>query len=198
MTAIPRIPEPRRPDPRISEPRRPDPRRPDPRRTLRLAAVLAAVSLHSALVPAGAVRRRQRLQVCSAARLLTALGVRVHVVPPASAWPRTGGRLLLAGDPGPLGDLALLTAVPRTTAGWAVVGHRALPARRRRGPAPVEPAGGIPCPVLIAYRTPDGRPVPPPRTLAEVLSARGLVVEVRLLSPLHPGTVDRRPAALAA
>jgi hypothetical protein len=150
------------------------------RRRLQLAAALAGLHVRSALVPPQATRRRQRLQVCGAARVLTALGVRVQVVPPAVPWPRTGGRLLLDHDaPGWLGDLALVTAVPRTTVGWADVCRRVLPG------APVEPAGTTPdsaiCPVTLGYRTDAGPLGRAPRGVAEIVALRGLVVEVRLL-----------------
>jgi hypothetical protein len=151
------------------------------RRRLQLAATLAGLHVRTALVPPHATRRRQRLQVCGAARVLTALGVRVRVVPPTTPWPRTGGRLLLDRDaPGWLGDLALVTAVPRTTGGWAAVCRRVLPG------AAVEPAGphadSVICPVAVTYRTDAGPLDRAPRDVSEIVALRGLVVEVRLLS----------------
>lgn len=161
------------------------------RRRLQLAATLAGLHVRTALVPPHATRRRQRLQVCGAARVLTALGVRVQVVPPAVPWPRTGGRLLLDGDPGWLGDLALVTAVPRTTAGWAAVCRRVLPG------APTGPAGGAGsaiCPVTLAYRTDAGPLGRAPRDVPEIVALRGLVVEVRLL----PAAGASAPGEVAA
>jgi 1-acyl-sn-glycerol-3-phosphate acyltransferase len=51
--------------------------------------------------------------VCSAARILTALGVRVEVTPSTLAWPRAdGGRLVVANHISWIDDLALLSVVP--------------------------------------------------------------------------------------
>jgi hypothetical protein len=54
---------------------------------LRLAGALAG-STANTLPASPSGRRRQRLLVVRAARLLTALGVRVEVRAPAVAWPR--------------------------------------------------------------------------------------------------------------
>lgn len=166
------------------------------RRRLRLVATLAGLHVRTALVPPHATRRRQRLQVCGAARVLTALGVRVRVLPPATPWPRTGGRLLLDRDsPGWLGDLALVTAVPRTTAGWATVCRRVLPG------APAAPAGPASdsaiCPVALTYRTDAGPLGRAPRDLQEIVALRGLVVEVHLLPAVDASAARDRLRAAA-
>jgi hypothetical protein len=151
------------------------------RRRLSYSLTLAGARARATLVAAGSVRRRQTLQVCSAARLLAALGIRVVVVQPPTAWPRhRPQRLVVHNEAGLLGDLALLTAVPRTTRGWAAVADRVLPVG-----APLRDASeddAVPCPVTVACRTLDGPLVAPPRTLGEVVALRGLVVEVRLLA----------------
>jgi len=142
---------------------------------------LAGVRARASLAIACSVRRRQSLQVCSAARLLTALGVRVVVVQPPTPWPRERAhRLVARNDAGLLGDLALLTAVPRTTHGWAAVADRVLPVGSRvRAAQPADPAL---CPVTVTYRTDEGPLPAPPRTLNEVVALRGLLIEVRLLA----------------
>jgi hypothetical protein len=136
------------------------------RRRVRLTATLAAASLRSALVPERAVRRRQRDQVCRAARILTALGVRVRVVQPPVPWPRTD-RFVLPNSVSWLGDLALITAVPGT-------------------PLAPTASGAVACPVTIRFRTPAGYLTADevPRTPADVVAVRDLVVEVHLQSPL--------------
>jgi hypothetical protein len=122
-----------------------------------------------------------RLQVCGAANLLTALGVRVDVVQPATPWPRgRGHRLLVENTAGLLGDLALLVGVPRTTGGWSDVADRVLPLRPSRTAAR-STAGAVVCPVSIAYRDAAGPLLAVPRTLNDVVAIRGLVIEVRLL-----------------
>ncbi|MGY1811956.1 hypothetical protein [Blastococcus sp. SYSU D00820] len=69
----------------------------------------AAAVTRSGLLPTGS----RRAAVCGAARLLTALGVRVEVHASRTAWPRTGpAPLVVANRVSPLDDLALLTAVP--------------------------------------------------------------------------------------
>jgi hypothetical protein len=142
------------------------------------------------LTPAGSVRRRQALQVCSAARLLTALGARVDVVQPATPWPRHQmHRLRTSNDAGPFGDLALLTAVPRTTPGWAAVADRVLPAGSTLRTAEPDAREAVVCRVTIGYRTAAGPLNAPPRTPSEVAAVRGLVIEVRLLPAV--GAVDR-------
>jgi hypothetical protein len=178
---------PRAPGPPMLRSRAPVPGRADPltqrRRRLRWSTTLAGVRARTSLIPAGSVRRRQSLQVCGAAQLLTALGVRVVVVQPSVPWPRNRPhRMVVSNDAGLPGDLALLTAVPRTTHGWAYVADRVIPVRTVL--RAVEPAGGdaVLCPVRVTYRTPTGPPATPPRTLSDVAALRGLVVEVRLLT----------------
>ncbi|TFV64017.1 UNVERIFIED_ORG: hypothetical protein E4P37_13525 [Bacillus sp. AZ43] len=158
-------------------------------RRLRWSAVMAGVRARAALAPAASERRRRSLQLCAAARLLTALGIRVDVVQPPAPWPRhLPHRLVARNEAGLLGDLALLTAVPRTTPGWAEVADRVLPIRT--SPRAVAPADGVACPVTVAYRTARG-PLPvPPRTLDDVVAIEGLVIEVRLF-PARSGHVPR-------
>lgn len=156
------------------------------RRRLHHAATLAGVRVRASLRPAGSVRRKQAWQVCGAARLLTALGIRVDVVQPGTPWPRHRAQVLrLPDDAGPLGDLALLTAVPRTTAGWADVADRVLPAGTALRTVRPDPEDTVVCPVTIGFRTPAGHPT----TLAEVVAIEGLVIEVRLLPAMS--AVDR-------
>jgi hypothetical protein len=159
------------------------------RRRLHYAMALAGARMRASLLPGASVRRRQAFQVCSAARLLTALGIRVDVVQPGIPWPRhRTHRLDVTNDAGLLGDLALLTAVPRTAAGWAVVADRVLPARATlRTAAEPDPGDAVVCPVTITYRTAAGPLSRPPRTPAEVIAVPGLVIEVRLL-PAADGT----------
>jgi hypothetical protein len=171
----------------IPRPRTPLPDRTDAatqqRRRLRWSATLAGVRTRAALIPAGSVKRRQSLQVCSAARLLTSLGIRVAVVQPSVPWPRNRPhRLVAANDAGLLGDLALLTAVPRTTRGWAAVADRVLPVRTVVRAAEPDDVEAVLCPVSVTYRTVDGPLASPPRNLNEVVAIRGLVVEVRLMA----------------
>ncbi len=86
-------------------------------RLLSLAGVVAGATAESLLIPGGA-RRRQRLQICTAARVPTAL---------------------TAHDAGRLGDLALLTSAPRSLAGWGELADRVVPVP---GPRTPPPAGG--------------------------------------------------------
>jgi hypothetical protein len=116
-------------------------------------------SVRARLLPSGE-RRRQRLRVCGAADVLTALGVRVQVFPSAS-WPRTG-RYVVSDHVGRLGGLAVSTAFRDTPAGGTVI-----------------------CPVAVRYRL-EGRPgyLPAdqvPQTTAAVVAMHGLVVEVHCL-----------------
>jgi hypothetical protein len=158
------------------------------RRRLHFTAAMAGVRVRASLMSGGSVRRRQIVQVCSAARLLTALGLRVAVVQPVIPWPRHRTHLLQATNrAGLLGDLALLTAVPRTTVGWAAVADRVLPAGTALRPAAVEQNEAVVCPVAIEYRTAIGRMTAPPSTLAEVVALDGLIIEVRL-DPATVGT----------
>ncbi len=148
-------------------------------RRLRYGTTLARLRARAAVTPAGSV---PRLQVCGAANLLTALGVRVDVVQPTVPWPRTTQhRLLVENTAGLLGDLALLVGVPRTAAGWADVADRVLPLRPYRTTTR-HTADAVVCPVSIGYRTAEGSLLVPPRTLNDVVAIRGLVIEVRLLA----------------
>jgi hypothetical protein len=155
-----------------------------PHRRLQLAGTLAAVGVRAALLPR--TSRRGRTQVCGAARILTALGVRVVVVPAPKPWPRTGGRLAVQGSVGRIGELAVLTAVPRSVAGWTELAEHAL--LGRRAPLAAVPRGDVLLPVSVRCRPAhddgwlDASAVP--RDLGAVLAAGGLVVEVRLLPPL--------------
>lgn len=76
-------------------------------RRRRAVALAAALARASARPPAGDGRRHA---VCTAARLLTAAGVRVAVLPPAVPWP-TGPKLVVANQVSWVDDLALRTAV---------------------------------------------------------------------------------------
>lgn len=150
-------------------------------RRLQFTAALAGVRLRSTLSAGSSVRRRQAFQLCSAARLLTALGIRVAVVQPDIPWPRhRTNQLRITNDAGLLGELALLTAVPRTTAGWAEVADRVLRVGTPMRPADPSADGPVECPVTIRYRTEAGPLAEPPRTLNEVVAVLGLVLEVRL------------------
>jgi hypothetical protein len=119
--------------------------------------------------------------VCAAARLLTSLGIRVAVVQPEIPWPRhRTNRLRITNDAGLLGDLALLTAVPRTAVGWAAVADRVLRVGTPLRPADPVPDDAADCPVTVRYRTEAGPLAESPRTLNEVVAVLGLVLEVRL------------------
>ena len=153
------------------------------RRRLRVAAALASLHVRTALVPETAIRRRQRVQICGAARILTALGVRVRVVGPPVPWPRHRPcRLVVGDDVGWLGGLALVTSVPRTTPGWRAVCGRVLPGSSTAWD--VVDGDAVLCPVTFRYRTDAGLLDLPPRTLSEIVATRGLVVEVHLLPAL--------------
>jgi len=164
-------------------------------RRLRYTAALAALRTRAALLPTGSVQRRQALQVCGAANLLTALGIRVDVVQPAAPWPRDRPhRLQVTNSAGLLGDLALLVGVPRTAQGWAEAADRVLPVRTASRPALRVATTGVACPVSVGYRTAAGPLLLPPRTLNEVVAIRDLVIEVRLApaperSSMLPDTV---------
>jgi hypothetical protein len=124
---------------------------------------VAVTSLRSTLVPPSPTRR-SRLELNTAARTLTALGVRVQVIPPPAPWPRAGRRVV-ADHTGWLADLAVVTAV--------LAGSSA-------------PAPPVVCPVAVRFRTDagylDDRQIP--RTVAEVVATEGLVIEVRCLPAL--------------
>jgi hypothetical protein len=124
---------------------------------------MVSVSVRSRLLPASE-RRRQRLRVCAAADTLSALGVRVQVLPPSTPWPRTG-RLVISDHVGRLGDLALSTTF--------------------RGTRDGDGDGDVICPVAVRYRV-EGRPDHlaadrVPQTTAAIVAMRGLVVEVHCL-----------------
>ena len=130
------------------------------RRRLRLARTLVGHSVRARLLPSGA-RRRRRLQVCGAADVLTALGVRVRVVPPPIPWPRSG-RFVISDHVGRLGDLAVSTAFLGATHDGTVI-----------------------CPVAVRYRVEGtagylaAREVP--QRSAAIAAMPGLIVEVLCL-----------------
>lgn len=149
-----------------------------PRGRLRYGAALARLRARAAVSPTRSV---PRLQVCGAANLLTALGVRVDVVQPATPWPRDRAhRLLVDNQAGPLGDLALLVGVPRTAEGWTDVADRTLPLRQSKAPAR-RTGDAVVCPVVLTCRYADGTPFGGSPIRDDVGAQRGLVVEVRLL-----------------
>lgn len=228
------------------------------RRWRRVAVATAGAALAAARTPLSGPRARRRLAVCTAARLLTALGVRVEVHAGAVGWPRAGaghgpGQLVVANRVGWLDDLALLTVVrgiPVTGAGaarmpvagplcrglGAVVqdGSHSLPATvvavtgllESGSTVTVRPevgsaatgmgrfapglfqaavtAGAPVCPVAVRYRSAGAGPdaqwagAPTWRSLARVVGARDLVVEVHLLPALHPGSAGGRELAALA
>lgn len=87
------------------------------RRWLRLTGALAGAGTASLRAPMSSARGRRRLVVCAAARVLTAVGVRVEVHSSPTAWPRAGagrgpGQLVVSNHVSWVDDLALLTVVP--------------------------------------------------------------------------------------
>ncbi len=171
MTAAP-------PRPAVSPPLAADRATPSTQqRRLRYGAVLAGLRARAAVSRAGSI---PRLQLRGAADLLTALGVRVDVVQPASPWPRDRAhRLVVEDGAGLLGDLALLVGVPRSTQGWADVADRVLPVRPSRQVARSADCA-VHCAATLTYRSADGPLPKTPRTLDDAVSLRGLVIEVRL------------------
>jgi hypothetical protein len=162
------------------------------RRRLRLASTLASLYVRTALVPETAVRRRQRIQICGAARILTALGVRVQVISSRTPWPTARpGRLVVSDDVGWLGGLALVTSVPRTTTGWRAICGQVLPG----APAEADPGDreDVLCPVVVRYRTDAGPLEHAPAALAEMVAASGLVIEVHLLPAIDASSGSLRP-----
>ncbi|HEX2075916.1 MAG TPA: hypothetical protein VHF92_19230 [Geodermatophilus sp.] len=146
------------------------------RRRLRSAAVLAAGPLRSVADPLSGPRARRHRAVCAAARLLTALDVRVRVIPSPVAWPRSDrgpGLLVVANSAGPLDLLALLTVLPA-----------AVPADRGAGRVP-----GVRLPTV-------------PATVGAVADAltRGTPVLVRPEQPARAGAALGRfsPTLFAA
>jgi 1-acyl-sn-glycerol-3-phosphate acyltransferase len=102
------------------------------RRRWRLGGALARAGVAALRAPLAGSRGRRRLAVCTAARLLTAAGVRVEVHASPVAWPRQGPGPLVVSNHGSWVDgLALLTAVPgvpvasREVDGWPVAGRLA-------------------------------------------------------------------------
>jgi 1-acyl-sn-glycerol-3-phosphate acyltransferase len=102
----------------------------------RLAGALGGTWVASVRAPLTSARGRRRLVVCAAARVLTAVGVRVEVHSSPVAWPRTGpghgpGHLVVSNHVSWLDDLALLTVVPgvpvaeRAVGDWPAVGRLA-------------------------------------------------------------------------
>ena len=143
------------------------------RRSQRLALVRAHRGAKR-LVPRTS---RRRAEVCTAAGLLTALGARVVVRPPAAPWPRPGsGRVVVADRLRPLDELVLRTVVP----------DRVL----RTDEA--DPSGTV-CPVAVRYRTEDGDDLTAllggdlGTAIRRALSIRGLVIEVHQLPHDRPG-----------
>jgi hypothetical protein len=198
------------------------------RRRLRLAAVLAGTAVRSLRAPLSSTRGRRRLLVCAAARVLTATGVRVEVRPCPTGWPRAGaGHLVVANSVCWVDELATLTAVPGLPVANPTVVRVAelLSAGQTVTVRPEErtPAGaglgrfrptllqaavatGAPvCPVAVRYRAAGGGAVadelnglPLARSLARVVAARGLVVELHLLPALDPAGADPRELATLA
>ena len=159
----------------------------EPHRHLRLVGTLAGITMQSVLTGPGRASRRSRAQLCGAARLLTAAGVRVRVVAPSAAWPRAGGRIVVSGSVGRLDELAVLTAVPRTVTGWTQLAERALLGHAVTPPAVA--ADDVLLPIAVRYRY-EGADCwlgeeEVPRTLHAALARSGLVVEVRLLPALR-------------
>jgi hypothetical protein len=155
----------------------------EPHRRLRLAGAVASVGIRSALVPAGAHRRRGRVSVCAAARLLTVAGVRVRVVPAPTPWPRSGG-VLAVRSLDRIGRLAVLTAVPRGVGGWSELAEQTLGGRR--APAPTAAPADVLLPVAVRYRYGAGDWLAEDDVPRDLAAAVGLIVEVRLLPALSP------------
>lgn len=229
------------------------------RRWWRLTVALAGAGLVSLRAPlAGAVGRR-RMVVSTAARLLTAAGVRVEVHASPVAWPPTGwgrgpGHLVVSNWVSWVDELALLTVVPGVPVADREIWGR--PARRAHGvlldrarprtlPGTVDQVGALldtgtsvtvrpegttscgaglgrfrpaffqaavdtaapVCPVAVRYRVDGGAATAVAaspagesrrRSVARVVAARGLVVEVHLLPALDPVGADRRELAALA
>lgn len=157
-----------------------------PHRRLRLAGAVASAGVRSALVPRDAHRRRGRVSVCGAARILTAAGVRVRVTVPPTPWPRSGGLLVVNGSVGRIDELAVLTAVPRGVRGWVELAERALGGRGAPAPAPSDAEVLLPVAVRYRYEAAGSwlSEHEVPRDLPAALGRPGLVVEVHLLPAL--------------
>jgi hypothetical protein len=173
------------------------------RRWLRLTGVLAGTAAASLRAPVTGARGRRRLSVCAAARVLTAAGVRVRVVPSPVPWPRTGvghgpGHLVVANSISWVDDLALRTVVP----GLPVARSSATETRVGGLLQAAVDAGAVVCPVAVRYRV-DGEAGSAVaaslagalswRSLARVVATRGLVVEVHLLPAIDPAGAARAP-----
>ncbi|WP_409331638.1 hypothetical protein [Trujillonella humicola] len=154
-----------------------------PLRRLRTAAVLAGAGLRPGT--------SRRAAVCGAARLLTALGVRVRVHAPLVAWPRVRpgapGVLVVADSGSDLAHLALVTAVPGTV---AVDGaRRGRHARALRLPTVPETTGAIAA-ALAAGTTVTVRPGPAGRH-----SPAGFAAAAAAGAAVCPVAVRSRPGA---
>ncbi|MGY1884502.1 lysophospholipid acyltransferase family protein [Blastococcus sp. SYSU DS0753] len=112
------------------------------RRSCRLVGALLAAAIRVPLRAGAGGNGRRRSAVCSAAGILTALGVRVEVVNPPRPWPRPRtGHLVVSNHASWLDGLALLVAVRATPVVEAGERDRALVGRlaRRLGVVVVEP-----------------------------------------------------------
>ena len=103
----------------------------------RLAAAVGGAGIAALGAPAASPRGRRRLVVCTAARVLTAVGVRVEVHASPAAWPRTGpgrgaGHLVVSNHVSWVDDLALLTVVPGVPVATSEVGRWPLVGRLAR------------------------------------------------------------------
>ena len=154
-----------------------------PLRWVRTAAVLAGAGLRPGT--------SRRAAVCGAARLLTALRVRVRVHAPLVAWPRVRagapGVLVVADSGSDLAHLALTTAVPGVV---AVDGGRpGRNARALRLPTVPATAGAIAA-ALAAGTTVTVRPDATGRLLPAGFAAAAAVG-----AAVCPVAVRSRPAA---
>ncbi|MGY1769686.1 hypothetical protein [Blastococcus sp. SYSU D00813] len=167
--------------PTLIAPAAPEPAAPRLRR-LRTAAVLAGAGLRPGT--------SRRAAVCGAARLLTALGVRVRVQAPLVAWPRvrpgSPGVLVVADSRSDLAHLALTTAVPGTV---AVEGRPGRHARALRLPVLPASADAIAA-ALRAGTTVTVRPGADGR-----LSPAGFAAAAATGAPVCPVAVRSRPGA---
>ncbi|MGY1745408.1 hypothetical protein [Blastococcus sp. SYSU D00695] len=152
------------------------------RRWIRTAAVLAGAGLRPTT--------SRRAAVCGAARLLTALGVRVRVRAPLVAWPRvhpgSPGLLVVADSSSDLAHLALTTAVPGTVAAERRPGRHARALRLPVLPATAEAIAAA----LSAGTTVTVRPGADGR-----LPAAGFAAAAEVGAPVCPVAVRSRPGA---
>ncbi|MGY1739972.1 MULTISPECIES: hypothetical protein [unclassified Blastococcus] len=153
-----------------------------PLRRLRTAAVLAGAGLRPTT--------SRRAAVCGAARLLTALGVRVRVHAPLVAWPRVRpggpGVLVVADSASDLAHLALATAVPGAVAVDGRPGRHARTLRLPTVPATTEA-------IAAALRT--GRTVTLRPGVGGTHSPAGFAAAAAVGAPVCPVAVRMRPAA---